>query len=60
MTRDDKASVIAAITRAMKEIAYWHRQVRIEGEREHPQDAGWAQTYAELAAARDLLRGRAG
>lgn len=42
MARDDKARVIAAITRAMKEIAYWQ-----------------AQTYAEPAAARDLLSRRA-
>jgi hypothetical protein len=55
MTRDDKAIIIEAITFAMKEISYSHRDVLIEGAKQHPQQENWAHAYSKLFAARKLV-----
>ena len=59
MTKDDKAIIIEALSFAMKEISFWHRDVLIEGEHNHPHDACGRTPTTNCAAARDLLKGRA-
>jgi hypothetical protein len=58
MTKDD-TTILKAIEEAMREIEYSEGDMLTEHERNHPRGSGWARVYDKLAAARDLLRGRA-
>jgi hypothetical protein len=51
--------ILAAIEETITEIEYWHADMLTEHEREHPRGSGWARVYDKLAAARDILKGRA-